>query len=237
LGISRGKKDNAIALALTPFYTRILGEYPSTLLQASESFVGLPTGVVGNSEVGHMNIGAGRRVVQDQVRINESIDEKTFFKNGILLNAIEQAKQTGKNIHLLGLVSDGCVHSSNKHYLALIELLAQQKMDADKVWFHAILDGRDTPPKSAKGFLTELETHLQKNIGRISTVMGRFFAMDRDKRWERTEQAYRAMVHGSGKQEASALTALEHAYALNETDEFMSPAILHGGKGEFHQEM
>jgi 2,3-bisphosphoglycerate-independent phosphoglycerate mutase len=230
-GYREEKKDNAIALALTPFYTRILGEYPSTLLQASESFVGLPTGVVGNSEVGHMNIGAGRRVVQDQVRINESIDEKTFFKNGILLNAIEQAKQTGKNIHLLGLVSDGCVHSSNKHYLALIELLAQQKMDADKVWFHAILDGRDTPPKSAKGFLTELETHLQKNIGRISTVMGRFFAMDRDKRWERTEQAYRAMVHGSGKQEASALTALEHAYALNETDEFMSPAILHGGKG------
>jgi 2,3-bisphosphoglycerate-independent phosphoglycerate mutase len=136
-GIRKEKEGNAIAQALTPFYNRILGEYPNTQLQASESFVGLPNGVMGNSEVGHMNIGAGRRVVQDQVRINESIEDGSFFSNAAITAAVNYAKQNGKNIHLMGLVSDGCVHSSDVHYLKLIELLSKHGMPADKIWFHA----------------------------------------------------------------------------------------------------
>lgn len=231
-GHRKEKKGNAIAQALTPFYNKILGEYPNTLIQASESFVGLPNGVMGNSEVGHMNIGAGRRVVQDQVRINESIESGTFFHNQVFLDAIAQANKRGKNIHLMGLVSNGCVHSSDVHYLALIDFLNQQKFPSDKIWFHAILDGRDTPPKSAKEFLESLEAKLKAKGGRISTVIGRFYAMDRDKRWERTEKAYNAFVHGQGNAEKSALEALNNAYARNETDEFMLPAILHGGAGK-----
>lgn len=230
-GYRKEKEHNAIALALTPYYNRILGEYPSTLLQASESFVGLPTGVMGNSEVGHMNIGAGRRVVQDQVRINESIENGEFFKNPTLLEAMNVAKQRGKNLHLIGLVSNGCVHSSDYHYLNLIEM-ASKHVDKNKIWMHAILDGRDTPPQSAKGFLQTLQSQLDKFGGRISTVSGRFFTMDRDKRWERTEKAYRALVHGDGVREKTALEALEHAYAKNETDEFMTPAVLHDGTGK-----
>lgn len=231
-GYRKEKKGNAIAQALTPFYNKILGEYPNTLIQASESFVGLPTGVMGNSEVGHMNIGAGRRVVQDQVRINESIENGTFFQNQILLNAIAEANKRGKNIHLMGLVSNGCVHSSDVHYKALIEMFSKQKVPANKVWVHAILDGRDTPPQSAKGFVEELETQLKKFGGRIATVIGRFYAMDRDKRWERIEKAYRAFVYAEGNAEKSALTAIENSYARGENDEFMLPAILHNGAGK-----
>jgi len=231
-GYRKEKEYNAIAQALTPFYNKILGEYPNTLIQASESFVGLPDGVMGNSEVGHMNIGAGRRVVQDQVRINESIENETFFSNDILLQACSIAKKNGKNIHLMGLISDGCVHSSDLHYLKLIEFVSKQKISKDKIWVHAILDGRDTPPQSAKGYLEAVESHLEKFGGRISTVSGRFYAMDRDKRWERTEKAYRAMVLGEGKSEKNALDALQHAYDNKETDEFMTPAVLHQGAGK-----
>ena len=231
-GYRKEKEGNAIAQALTPFYNRILGEYPNTLLQASETFVGLPNGVMGNSEVGHMNIGAGRRVLQDQVRINESIENGEFFSNSTLVEAVSIAKQRGKNIHLMGLVSNGCVHSSDVHYLNLIELLSKQKMDANKIWVHAILDGRDTAPKSAQGFLETLESQLKKFGGRISTVSGRFYTMDRDKRWERTEKAYRALVHGEGNQQPSAQEALKQAYAAGETDEFMTPSVLHNGAGK-----
>jgi 2,3-bisphosphoglycerate-independent phosphoglycerate mutase len=231
-GYSKEKDGNAIAQALTPFYNKILGEYPNTLIQASESFVGLPDGVMGNSEVGHMNIGSGRRVVQDQVRINESIENGSFFVNETLVQACDEAKKRGKNIHLVGLISNGCVHSSDLHYLKLIEFLSKQKIDFNKVWVHAILDGRDTAPKSAQGFLETLQIQLKKWGGRISTVSGRFYAMDRDKRWERTEKAYRAMVYGEGKLESSAVEALEHAYANNETDEFLTPAVLHNGAGK-----
>jgi 2,3-bisphosphoglycerate-independent phosphoglycerate mutase len=231
-GVRKEKEGNAIAAALTPFYNRILGEYPNTILQASESFVGLPDGVMGNSEVGHMNIGAGRRVVQDQVRINESIENESFFSNPVLLQAISQAKKSGKNIHLIGLTSTGCVHSSELHYLTLIEMLSKEKVAAEKIWFHAILDGRDTAPKSAKLYLESLESGLKKFGGRVATVVGRFFAMDRDKRWERTEEAYQALVHGVGHSEKTSLSALENAYARGETDEFMKPAVLHNGAGK-----
>ncbi len=231
-GFRREKKGNAIAQALTPFYSGILGRYPNTLLQASESYVGLPKGVMGNSEVGHMNIGAGRRVIQDQVRINESIENKSFFQHPVLLEAISSAKQSNKNIHLIGLVSDGCVHSSDLHYLRLIELLKQQNFPSDRVWMHAILDGRDTPPHSAEKYLAQLQTHLQKFGGRISTVVGRFYAMDRDQRWERTEKAYRAFVYGEGRKEKNALEALKHAYDQKETDEFVTPVILEDGNGK-----
>lgn len=231
-GVRKEKEHNAIAQALTPFYNRILGEYPNTQIQASESFVGLPDGVMGNSEVGHMNIGAGRRVVQDQVRINESIADSSFFSNAAILQAVNHAKKNGKNIHLMGLVSDGRVHSSDVHYLNLIKLLNQQGMPSDKIWFHAFLDGRDTPPQSAKGFLESLERQLAQFGGKISTVSGRFYAMDRDKRWERSEKAYRALVYGKGNQEATALSALSNSYARSETDEFMLPAVLHNGAGK-----
>jgi 2,3-bisphosphoglycerate-independent phosphoglycerate mutase len=231
-GHRKEKEGNAIAQALTPFYNKILGEYPNTLIQASESFVGLPDGVMGNSEVGHMNIGAGRRVIQDQVRINESIENGSFFVNTALVSACAEAKKRGKNIHLMGLISNGCVHSSDLHYLKLIEFLSKQKIDANKVWVHAILDGRDTAPKSAQGFLETLQIQLKKWGGRISTVSGRFYAMDRDQRWERTSIAYRAMVYGEGKSEVSATEALEHAYANHETDEFVTPVVLYNGEGK-----
>ncbi len=231
-GYRQEKQHNAIAQALTPFYNKMLGQYPNTLIQASESFVGLPDGVMGNSEVGHMNIGAGRRVVQDQVRINESIKNGTFFSNPTLMGACDHVKKNKKNLHLIGLISDGCVHSSDLHYLKLIEMISKQKVSPNQVWFHAILDGRDTPPKSAKGYLEAVEKQLEKFGGKIATISGRFYAMDRDKRWERTEKAYKAIVQGEGKIETSAMDALNHAYSSNETDEFMSPAVLHGGAGK-----
>ena len=230
-GIRAEKKANAIAQANIPFYRKLLTDYPHTQLQASETFVGLPTGVMGNSEVGHMNIGAGRRVLQDQVRINESIESKVFFKNPTLLQAIAEAREKNSNIHLLGLVSDGCVHSSDLHYLSLIELLNQQKFPKENIWFQAILDGRDTPPKSAKKYLEKLETQLQTFGGKIATVVGRFYAMDRDQRWDRVEKAYQAFVHGVGRKEKNSIEGLEHAYQEKETDEFVTPIILENGAG------
>lgn len=231
-GVRAEKKDNAIAQAKTPFYSKILTEYPNTQIQASESFVGLPNGVMGNSEVGHMNIGAGRRVVQDQVRINEAIENQSFFSNPVLLHAIEHAKKNKKNIHLLGLTSDGCVHSSDVHYLKLIELFHQQQVPSENVWFHAILDGRDTPPQSAKKYVAAIETQLQKFGGKIATVLGRFYAMDRDQRWERTEIAANALIHGVGKNSSNALVAIDEAYENKETDEFVTPVVLENGNGK-----
>lgn len=231
-GCRAEKADNAIAQAKTPTYSQLLLDYPHTQIQASESFVGLPRGVMGNSEVGHMNIGAGRRVVQDQVRINESIENQSFFSDPVLLHAISLAKKNQRNIHLLGLTSDGCVHSSDLHYLSLIELLHREQVPSDRVWFHAILDGRDTPPQSSKKYIAAIEQHLQKFGGKIATVIGRFYAMDRDKRWERTEMAAKAFLQGIGKHHQSALEAIDEAYENNETDEFVTPVILEEGKGK-----
>lgn len=226
-GYRSEKKGNAIAQALTPHYSRFLGEYPNGLINASSHFVGLPQGVMGNSEVGHMNIGAGRPILQDQVRINESISNGAFFSNPVLQNIAQSVKSSQSDrLHLVGLVSDGCVHSSEKHYLSLLEALNRAGVSSHRIVFHAILDGRDTPPKSARGYLERLEKALAEHGGRIGSVSGRFYAMDRDKRWDRTDHAYRALVLGKGLEYASALEALEAAYARGESDEFMLPSSI-----------
>jgi 2,3-bisphosphoglycerate-independent phosphoglycerate mutase len=232
-GIRVEKEWNAIAQARTPNYSRFLKEYPHAALEASGLKVGLPDGVMGNSEVGHMNIGSGRRVVQDQVRIHESIDDGSFFSNSVLKKQIRDAREKGRSLHLLGLVSQGNVHSAERHYVKLIEMVAQLKFPKEKLFVHAILDGRDTPPKSADAYLRTLEQALAVNGGRIATVSGRFFAMDRDKRWERTEAAFAAFTQGTGEKAKSGLDALQKAYARGETDEFVQPTVIEAVDGRF----
>ncbi|MCB0271754.1 MAG: 2,3-bisphosphoglycerate-independent phosphoglycerate mutase [Bdellovibrionales bacterium] len=225
-GYRQEKKDNAIAQALTPYYSSLLKRYPFTLLQASESFVGLPSGVMGNSEVGHTNIGCGRRVVQDQVKIYDAIANQSFFSNPNILQSIKKAKASKSAIHLMGLVSTGNVHSAQEHYFALLDMIAKNDFDMNRCFFHVFLDGRDTPPKSAKEFVGNLEQHLKKTGGRIATISGRYYAMDRDQRWERTQKAYDAIVHGEGVSGADPLSVIEASYQKNITDEFLVPAVL-----------
>ncbi len=232
-GIRLEKKDNAIAQAKTPHYLSLLRDFPNGALEASGLPVGLPEGVMGNSEVGHMNIGSGRRVVQDQVRIHEAIDSGEFGKNRAFLSAFDVARKNGR-LHLLGLVSQGNVHSAERHYLELISLSRREGVSADRLFVHAILDGRDTPPKSAETYLSTLENHLKKMGGRIASISGRFFTMDRDKRWERTDQAYRTIVLGDGSSSDNALSALRAAYQRGETDEFVTPTLMSSTHGEIH---
>ncbi|MCB0309003.1 MAG: 2,3-bisphosphoglycerate-independent phosphoglycerate mutase, partial [Bdellovibrionales bacterium] len=220
------KKGNAISQAFTPHYSRYLGEYPNGLINASGYHVGLPDHVMGNSEVGHMNIGAGRLIMQDQVRINQSIEDESFFSNPLLKNLSQKLKSTEKKIHLVGLVSNGNVHSSESHYLALLDFFHRENIPGERIIFHAILDGRDTAPKSAKGFLNHLEEGLNRFGGKLGSISGRFYAMDRDQRWERTDLAYQAMVLGQGKKFATATLALADAYESGETDEFVTPRVI-----------
>lgn len=220
------KEDNAIIQARTPYYDALLKNNPSALLQASESYVGLPQGVMGNSEVGHTNIGCGRKVIQDQVRIYDAINDGSFFSNDALVQSIQKAKTKKSSIHLMGLVSTGNVHSAQEHYIALLQALEKNQFEMSKVFFHAIVDGRDTSPKSAKTFLSTLESTLHKTGGQIATVSGRFYAMDRDKRWERTQKAYEAMVLGKGPSFGSGLSVVDDAYQQDVTDEFILPSVI-----------
>ncbi len=223
-GIGRPTAENAIYLAKTPHMDRFQQEYPYAEIEASGESVGLPAGQMGNSEVGHLNIGAGRVVYQELTRINLSIKEKTFFQNKVFLEAVERAKK-GAALHLLGLVSDGGVHSHLEHLYALLWLAKEHRLP--EVYIHVILDGRDVPPANAAVYLKPLEEYLVKeeNIF-LATVTGRYYAMDRDNRWERTEKAYRAMVAGEGEKAADSLAALQQAYNRGETDEFVSPTVL-----------
>jgi 2,3-bisphosphoglycerate-independent phosphoglycerate mutase len=216
--------SDAIQHANVPFVQSLYGKYPHTTLTTCGELVGLPDGQMGNSEVGHLNLGAGRIVYQELQRINVAIKNGTFQKNETLLSAIRYAKKNSKKLHLLGLVSDGGVHSHTKHLQAITDVCKQEGLN--DVFIHAFTDGRDTDPKSGLGFIKDLEEHLTHSVGKIASIIGRYYAMDRDKRWERVQLAYDAMVKGIGKKSISAVNAIQEAYAENITDEFIKPVIL-----------
>ena len=223
------KDNNAIALAETPVWDRLVRTQPRARLEASAEQVGLPKGQMGNSEVGHMNIGAGRIVMQDLPRIDAAVASGRLAKNPVLLDFIAKLKASGGTCHLLGLMSPGGVHSHQDHMAALARILA---VFGIPVAIHAFLDGRDTPPKSAKGFLARLKeaTAGHKSVS-VATVMGRYFAMDRDKRWPRNEKAWRAMVMAEGEKAADPMAAVETSYRAGQSDEFMLPAVIGGYAG------
>jgi 2,3-bisphosphoglycerate-independent phosphoglycerate mutase len=224
-GIRAEREDNAILLAGTPNLDRFAGKMPFTQLAASGLSVGLPEGQMGNSEVGHTNIGAGRIVYQDLVRINRAVERGELVHNPVLLAAMDTARAEGKALHLMGLIGPGGVHASQTHLLGLLRTAKERGVP--RVFVHAFLDGRDTPPMSALGYLEELERFLKDTgTGRIATVIGRFYAMDRDKRWERVQQAYDAMVRGVGRRAPGAVEAVRASYADKVTDEFVPPTVL-----------
>jgi len=223
---------NAVLLADLPVLDQLLGAYPHALLQASGEAVGLPPGQMGNSEVGHQNLGAGRVTYQDFMRISLAVRDGSFFRNPVLLKVMGEVRRTGKRLHLMGLVSDGGVHSHITHLFALLEMAKQQQLKPEQVIVHAILDGRDTPPRSGAGYLEQLEQAIERTgIGRIGTVMGRYYAMDRDNRWERTNRAYEAYVLGKGHTAASAAEAIRASYAAGRGDEFVEPTVIVGEDG------
>jgi 2,3-bisphosphoglycerate-independent phosphoglycerate mutase len=224
-GLSHQKEGNAIAQAKKPNLDRLFHDYPYTTLGASGLDVGLPEGQMGNSEVGHLNLGAGRIVYQEITRIDKAVQDKTFFKNSILTEAMEGAKKRGVSLHLLGLVSDGCVHSSLNHLYALLKM-AKEK-DVEKVFVHAFLDGRDTSPTGGVGYIQQLLNKFEEyGIGRLATVAGRYYAMDRDKRWERVRKAYQAIVYGEGNQTNDVIGAIKESYNKQITDEFVVPIVV-----------
>ena len=221
-GLGDGTASDAIAQAKTPFMDEISEKYPSATLLTSGENVGLPEGQMGNSEVGHLNIGAGRIVYQELTRINKSIRERDFFTNTTLLAAMKKAKKS--KLHLIGLVSEGGVHSSQAHLHALCDLAKNQGLE--NVFIHAFTDGRDCDPKSGLGCLKNLESHLNKSTGKIASVIGRYYSMDRDNRWERIKKAYDLLVFGNGEQFSSAVEAIEKQYENNITDEFINPSVI-----------
>lgn len=226
-GIAPRGDANAVLLAETPNFDRLWRRYPHTTLSASGEDVGLPPGIMGNSEVGHLNLGAGRVVRQEVSRINEAIDDGRFFRNDVLVEILERLRGTEGRLHLLGLLSDGLVHSAEKHYLALLEMARLRGLSGDRVLVHAILDGRDTPPRSAPAYLETLQNAIDRlGVGRIATVVGRYYAMDRDNRWERVRGAYELFTEGKGHRAAAVAEAVHAAYDRGETDEFVSPAVI-----------
>ena len=230
-GISESQTGNAIALANKPCYNRLIDKFPSAVLETSGEAVGLPEGQMGNSEVGHLNIGAGRVVYQELTRINRAIRQGELAHNPVLKEAMAAAREKNKALHFMGLLSDGGVHSHIDHLFALLNMAKSQGVQ--EVYVHAILDGRDVLPASAKEYITALEKKMQElNLGKIATVSGRYYTMDRDNRWERVEKAYRAMVAGEGIKACLALEALEKAYSLKITDEFVEPTVIVDDKGE-----
>ncbi len=223
-GIAKNLKVSAIDAAKTPYINSLYKKYPHSKLQASGLAVGLPEGQMGNSEVGHMNIGAGRVVYQDLVRINKAVEEKELDKNEILLAAFNYAKANNKAVHLIGLVSDGGVHSHIKHLKGICTIAHNESVK--DLFVHAFTDGRDTDPKSGLGFIKDLQSHLAKTSGKLASIVGRYFAMDRDKRWERVKLAYDVMVNGTGEKSTDALKSIQQSYDANVTDEFIKPIVL-----------
>ena len=223
-GLGKVASSDAIQNAYTPFVKSLYSKYPNTTLVTCGEDVGLPDGQMGNSEVGHLNIGAGRIVYQELQRINVAVRNGEFYQNKILYNVIAFAKQTGKPLHLLGLVSDGGVHSHITHLKAITSLCAAEGLK--EVYVHAFTDGRDTDPKSGLSFIADLQMHLNATVGKIASISGRYYAMDRDKRWERVELAYDAMVKGEGEQATDPLAAIQHSYQNNITDEFIKPTVI-----------
>ena len=222
-GLGKVKSSDAIQHANVPFVSSLYTKYPNTTLVTCGEDVGLPEGQMGNSEVGHLNLGAGRIVYQELQRINVAIRNKEFQQNSTLLNAINYALDNNKTLHLIGLVSDGGVHSHISHLKALLSVCASNKLG--NVLVHAFTDGRDTDPKSGHGFISELQEHMKLTTGNIATVTGRYYAMDRDKRWERVKIAFDALVHGTGKKADDMVQAIAESYEDNITDEFIKPII------------
>lgn len=224
-GINELHEGNAIYAANTPNLDRYMKECPTSIVHASGMDVGLPDGQMGNSEVGHTNIGAGRIVYQELTRITKAIEDGDFFDNEALCGAIDNCKKNGSALHLMGLLSDGGVHSHNKHLYGLLEMA--KKNGIENVHVHAFLDGRDVPPSSAADFAEQLVAKIREiGVGDIASVMGRYYAMDRDNRWERVEQAYNAMVRGEGNKSDSAVTAIKASYNAGVTDEFVVPTVI-----------
>lgn len=222
-GLGKVKESDAIQHANVPFVSSLYSKYPHTTLVTCGKAVGLPEGQMGNSEVGHLNLGAGRIVYQELERINVAIETGDFQKNEVLLNGLAYARQNNKALHLLGLVSNGGVHSHINHLKAITSLCKEKNIE--NVYIHAFTDGRDTDPKSGIGFLKELQQHLEKTTGKIATITGRYYAMDRDKRWERVKIAYDALVYRKGLVTTNIFSAIETSYENNVTDEFLLPII------------
>jgi 2,3-bisphosphoglycerate-independent phosphoglycerate mutase len=230
-GIGSVPADDAIASADMPVWRGLLASWPHSVLRASEDAVGLPPGQMGNSEVGHLNLGAGRPVLQDLPRIDAAIADGSFATRPALVHACERAAEPGRQLHVVSLIGPGGVHANDRHLVALVEMARARSVASVRV--HALLDGRDTPPRSALGFMTDLEARLAEAHpdARVATVGGRYYAMDRDQRWERTARGYRAIVHGVGERAASATDAIEAAYARGENDEFILPTVVDGIDG------
>ena len=223
-GLGKVASADAIQHAKTPFVSSLYSKYPNTTLITCGEAVGLPDGQMGNSEVGHLNLGAGRIVYQELQRINVAVRDGSFAKNEILLNAIRFAKKNNKPLHLLGLVSNGGVHSHIDHLKAITDVCKNERFS--EVFIHAFTDGRDCDPKSGLGFIKELQEHLNGSVGKIASVSGRYYAMDRDKRWERIKLSYDALVNGVGEKATDAIEAVENSYSKNITDEFIKPTVI-----------
>ncbi|MCY3017773.1 MAG: 2,3-bisphosphoglycerate-independent phosphoglycerate mutase [Planctomycetota bacterium] len=233
-GVRAEPTHNAIKLAKTPVYDALSTQYPYTTLGACGTDVGLPKGTMGNSEVGHLNLGAGRIVWQDLMEIVQAVADGSFYENSVILEAIKHVKEHGTRLHLFGLISSAWVHSVDEVYFALVRLCAKQELRRDRVAFHVLTDGRDTAPKSAEQWVGELQRKLDLyDTGVIATVGGRYFAMDRDKRWERVEKGWKAIVDSIGEFTApDALTAIQNAYARGEPDEFIKPTVIVNAAGK-----
>ncbi len=222
-GIGDHQKDDAIFNTPTPYMDRLVRDFPHSQLQASGEDVGLPDGQMGNSEVGHLNIGAGRVVYQDLVKINRAIADGSFASNPEIVEAFTYARNHNVPVHFMGLTSAGGVHSSLDHLYALCD--TAKGYGLDKVFIHAFMDGRDTDPRSGAGFLREVQDHCANSAGVIASVIGRYYAMDRDKRWERLKEAYNLLVYGEGKHADDMVKAVEESYAEGVTDEFIKPIV------------
>jgi len=224
---SARRHGNAVLLAHLPVLDELLATYPHSLLQAAGEAVGLPPGQMGNSEVGHQNLGAGRVTYQDLMRISLAIRDGSFYRNPVLLDVMHDARRRGRRLHLMGLLSDGGVHSHISHLIALLQMARQQNLAADQVVVHPIMDGRDTPPRSGASYLQQLEDEIARiGVGRIGTVIGRYYSMDRDNRWERSNRAYEAYVLGKGHHAGSAAEAIQASYAADKGDEFVEPTVI-----------
>lgn len=224
-GINEREEGNAVKLADTPNLDKLMKQNPTTIIKTSGLDVGLPEGQMGNSEVGHTNIGAGRIVYQELTRITKSIEDGDFFTIPELVGAIDNCKKNHSKLHIMGLLSDGGVHSHIRHLYAILELA--KRKDFEDVYVHCFLDGRDTPPASAETYIADLEKKMEeKGVGKIASITGRFYAMDRDKRWERVQKAYDALVNGIGEKETSATVAIEKSYQKEVFDEFVVPTLI-----------
>ncbi len=230
-GLNDKTEGNAIAMADTPVMDKLMAEYPFVKGNASGMAVGLPEGQMGNSEVGHMNIGAGRIIYQDLTRITKDIEDGTFFENKVLLQAIENCKKNNSDLHLWGLLSDGGVHSHNTHLYGLLEMA--KKNGLKNVYVHAFLDGRDTPPASGKDYVEELEAKMAEiGVGKVASLSGRYYAMDRDNNWDRVKMAYDSLVTGEGVKATDAVQAMADSYADEKTDEFVLPTVITDENGK-----